>query len=137
MLQIYFSRRALKWKLDTQKALQGSFKVTPRVPQAHLRTPGLEGRLGTRIIKAPGHLGTWALEGRLGTRVLEANRNSKGTWVLAHLRHMGTWALRHSKGTWAMRPSDTKALKHLETWALGHSRHWVWVYYLAISFYHL
>lgn len=66
MWQTFFTRKALKGKLTTPRALEGG--------------------LGTRAVKALGHLRNPALE-VLG--------NSKDTWALGHSRHFVTWALRH------------------------------------------
>ena len=57
MLRTFFTRRALKGKLDTQRALQGHSKSTRRVTE-HSGTPALEGHLGTEELKKLGYSGT-------------------------------------------------------------------------------
>lgn len=86
MLQTFFTRRALKEKLGTQKQFHGSFKVTPRALQGHLSTWALEGHLETWGLGHSRQMGTWSLGALEGTLAF---------------RHLSTWALRHS-GTHAL-----------------------------------
>ena len=74
-----------------------------------------------------------ALKGKLGTlRAIQGHckaleGHSKGTWALAHSRHLGTWALEdfsYSDTQKALRhwgTHDTWAHGNSGTWALGHS----------------
>ena len=54
MLWTFFTRRVLKGKLGTQRALQGHSNSTRRVTE-HSGTPALEGHLGTEELKELGY----------------------------------------------------------------------------------
>ena len=89
ILQTFLTQRALKGKLDTQKALQENFKAIAKVL---LSTEALKGCLGTWKLKVLGHYD------------VEALRHLKSTWALytqgtQAFGQSDTWALEQSKGT--------------------------------------
>ena len=106
MYQTFLTRKTLKGKPGTQKALQGHSNVT-QIAHGYLSTPRALRHLGTPwALELPRHVGTWELEaiqGHLGTRNLKT------------LRHLRTQELEHL-GT-------GRPLGHSGTQALGHSRY--------------
>ena len=108
----FFTRRSLKGKLCSQRALQGHSKVTPRAlgNSSTRRALGHSRYLGTQDNWALGHSSTWGTRalktlGHLGTRALEGH--SKSTWTLRHLNTQGT------RGTLFSRLLQMSKISHL------------------------
>ena len=104
MLGTFFTRRALKGKLGSQRALRVHLSTKDTRAIKHTRHSGTQstwalGTWGTRVLK--GHLGIWALKAF----------GDSGTLAHGHLRIRGT------RGTLFSRP-NTRAMSLASFWGL-------------------